>query len=609
MGELMRLMCFATAAFTLVSGGLVMGVEAGHKPNVIVIITDDQGYGDFSRHGNPVLKTPHLDRLASQSIRLTDFHVAPMCTPTRGQLMTGIDCLRNGAMNVSSGRTLLRRGVPTMADVFAANGYQAGQFGKWHLGDNYPYRPPDRGFHESIFFPSSHIGSAPDFWNNDYFDDTYNHNGRREQYSGYCTDVFFREAIAWMKRCADRHEPFFTYLATNAPHGPLFVPAKYRELYADQKPPVARFFGMIANIDENIGLFDEFLHESGLAENTIVVFLTDNGGTAGVPVFTAGMRGRKIELYEGGHRVPCFVRWPAGRLREPGDESELTQVQDLLPTLIDLCDMTLQMKPTFDGLSLAPLLRGETDSLPDRTLVIQFSRMNEPRPSKGDACVLWNRWRLVQDKELFDLATDPEQKTNVIDRFPDIAVRLRDYYDRWWAGVAPRVNEHEAIVVGSDTENPLLLSPADWEDSFLDQGAQVRAGLRRNGAWNIEVAAAGSYEITLRRWPAEADTPIRAELPVMKHADGQFPAGIALPVAKARLKIGDFSATQPVAAETKSVTFATKLDAGRTKLQTWFLDDSSDEIAGAYYVTVHRSEEEVRQLKQALGEPIRETLP
>jgi arylsulfatase A-like enzyme len=578
---------FVIAALTA-EGAVACAADAPKKPNVIVLIADDQGYGDLSCHGNPVLKTPHLDKLHAESVRLTDFHVAPMCTPTRGQLLTGVDCLRNGAMNVSSGRTFLRRGIPTMADVFAASGYRTGQFGKWHLGDNYPYRPQDRGFHESLFFPSSHIGSAPDYWNNDYFDDTYNHNGQREKYSGYCTDVFFGEAIQWMKGCAERKQPFFAYLATNAPHGPLFVPAKYRELYQGQKPNVARFFGMIANIDENLGKLDAFLREAGLKGDTLLVFLTDNGGTVGVPVFHAGMRGRKIDLYDGGHRVPCFVRWPAGKLRKPGDLAELTQVQDLLPTLIELCGLKAPASAKFDGVSLARLLRGEAEKLADRMLVVQFSRMNEPRPRKGDAAVLWQRWRLVQDRELYDLAADPEQKANVVERFPDAAAKMREHYERWWAEMAPKVNEHEAIVVGSDAENPLLLSPADWGDSFLDQGAQVRAGLRRNGAWNVEVAKAGNYEISLRRWPAEADAAIRAGLPAVKHADGEFPAGVALPVATARLRVADFDATRPVGADDKAVTFAVKLAAGRTKLQTWFADADGQEIAGAYYVTVRR---------------------
>jgi arylsulfatase A-like enzyme len=558
------------------------------SPNVILIMTDDQGYGDLSCHGNPVLKTPHLDKLHTESVRLTNFHVTPMCTPTRGQLLTGVDSLRNGAMNVSSGRTLLRRGVPTLGDIFAALGYWTGLFGKWHLGDNYPFRPMDRGFKEALFFPSSHIGSAPDFWNNAYFNDTYNHNGQRKKYAGYCTDVFFGEAIQWMKGCADRKQPFVAYIATNAPHGPLFVPAKYRDLYAKQKPNVARFFGMIANIDDNVGRLEAFLVANGLKENTILVYLTDNGGTAGVPVFNAGMRGRKIDLYEGGHRVPCFVRWPAGKLRKAGDIAELTEVQDLLPTLVDLTGHELPKQAKCDGVSLARLLRGEAEKLADRKLVIQFSRMNQPRPQKGDACVLWQRWRLVQDKELYDLAADPEQKVNVIEKFPAVAEKLRQHYDAWWAEVAPRVNEHEAIIVGSDKENPMLLSPADWEDSFLDQGRQIRDGLRRNGAWNIEVAKAGRYEITLRRWPAEADAPIRAGLAARKHADGEFTAGVALPVASARLRVSDLDMSRPVRDADRAIVFEAKLAAGRTKLQTWFSDGKDKEICGAYYVTVRR---------------------
>jgi len=355
----------------------VMAEETA-TPNVIVVITDDQGYGDLACNGNPVLRTPNLDRLHSESLRLVDFHVAPMCTPTRGQLLSGRDCLANGAMNVSSGRTFLRRELPTLADILAASGYRCGQFGKWHLGDNYPYRPQDRGFHEALFYPSSHIGSAADYWNNHYFDDTYQHNGRREKFTGYTTDVFFDEAIRWMQGQAAAKQPFFCYLATATAHGPLFVPERFRRQYEGRELPgvapnqrgsVARFFGMVANIDDNMGRLDEFLRSSALHHNTILIFMTDNGGTAGVPVFNAGMRGRKIELYEGGHRVPCFIRWPAGSLRPAADLAELTQVQDLLPTITDLCDVKRPADAKFDGVSLAPLLRGAVDRLPDRTLV------------------------------------------------------------------------------------------------------------------------------------------------------------------------------------------------------------------------------------------------
>lgn len=567
---------------------LVLRATGADRPNVIIVLTDDQGYGDLSCHGNPVLQTPQLDRLHNESIRLVDFHAAPMCTPTRGQLMSGRDCLANGAMNVSSGRAFLRLDQPTMATMFAAGGYRCGHFGKWHLGDNYPYRPQDRGFHESVFYPSSHIGSAPDFWNNHYFDDTYSRNGRREKFHGYTTDVFFDEAMKWMRAQAAAERPFFCYLATATAHSPLFVPQKYRDRYRDQKPDVASFLGMIANLDENMGRLDEFLRAAGLRDNTIVIFMTDNGGTVGVPVFNAGMRGHKIELYEGGHRVPCFIRWPAGQLVPPADVQGLTEVQDLLPTLADLCGVKKPADVALDGVSLAPRLRGATTNLPDRTLVVQFSRMDKPSPQCGDAAVLWRRWRLIQDKELFDLATDCAQKTNVIGKHPDVVAKMRAEYARWWARVAPVVNEFSAVTLGADAENPLLLSPCDWADSFFDQSQQVREGLRRNGVWHVVVDRAGEYTFELRRWPREADAAIRAGLPAVKHSDGVFPSGVALPIAQARLKIGAHDERRAVAAADKAVMFTVRLEAGRTQLQTWFEDAAGHAVCGAYYVYVER---------------------
>jgi arylsulfatase len=569
-------------------GALAAAEKTPSQPNVIVIITDDQGYGDFSCHGNPVLKTPHLDRLAAESVRLTNFHVSPMCTPTRGQLLTGQDALRNGAMNVSSGRTLLKRGIPTIASLFADAGYQCGQFGKWHLGDNYPFRPQDRGFHEVLYYPSSHIGSAADAWNNDYFDDTYWHNGRREQFGGYTTDVFFREAMRWMGEQAEAQRPFFCYLATAAAHGPLFVPNPYREPYRSQPRNVASFFGMVANIDENMGRLEEFLRQRDLRDNTLLVFLTDNGGTAGVSVHNAGMRGRKIELYEGGHRVPCFIRWPAGKLRPPGDVAELTQVQDLTPTLVELCGVALPPAVRFDGTSLAGLLRGGQDQLPDRKLVIQFSRMNAPVPRKGDACVLWKQWRLVNHEELYDVASDPQQQHNVVEAHPDVVGELRRHYDRWWEGVAPEVNQFSRVVIGATAEPHSLLSPCEWADVFLDQMAQVRRGERKNGVWHLEADGDGKYQFELRRWPAEADLPITAASPEHRGVDGVYPAGTALAIANARIKIADFDQTVAVSADDRAVSFQVPLSRGPVDLQTWFYDAEGKEVCGAYFVYVQR---------------------
>jgi hypothetical protein len=221
-------------------------------------------------------------------------------------------------------------------------------------------------------------------------------------------------------------------------------------------------------------------------------------------------------------------------------------------------------------------------------LVVQFSRMNHPSPEKGDACVMWRRWRLIQDMELYDLAADPAQKANVIEQHPDVAARLRAYYAKWWESIAPRVEEAQRFVIGHDAENPALLSPCEWFDVFLDQGAQVRRGDKKNGVWHLEVAAAGDYEFELRRWPREADAALTAGLPAHKHTDGEFPAGVALPIAKARLNIGGFDESRVVAVANKAVTFTVKLKLGRAQLQTWFYDAGGKELCGAYFVYVRR---------------------
>lgn len=301
--------------------------QAMDRPNVIIVMTDDQGYGELSCNGNPILKTPQLDKLAGQSLRLTDYHTAPMCTPTRGQLMSGMDAAHNGAINVSSGRALLRPEIATMADIFAENGYSTGIFGKWHLGDNYPFRPEDRGFQETIWFLSSHIGSVPDFWGNDYFDDTYIRNGKREKFEGYCTDIFFDEAMKFIKRSVKAGKPFFTYLPTNTPHGPLIakdedikaMEAAFAEsIFSDMAPGLkgrlVRYLGMVRNIDTNMGKLVEFLKNEGLIENTILIFTTDNGSTHGPLYFNAGMRGMKTELWEGVTVYPALSAGPMGDL-------------------------------------------------------------------------------------------------------------------------------------------------------------------------------------------------------------------------------------------------------------------------------------------------------
>jgi arylsulfatase A-like enzyme len=580
------LICVAFVAATNLTTG-VHAQPASRRPNVVIILSDDQGYGDLSAHGNPVLKTPNLDRLRGESVRLTDFHVAPMCTPTRGQLLTGVDALRNGATSVTAGRSLLRPGLPTMAEIFKASGYRTSIFGKWHLGDSWPNLPQHRGFDESVYHIGWGVSSLAATWLNDNFDDFFFHSGKLEKYPGYCTDVWFEQSMKWMKARQLRNEPFFVYLPTNAPHGPQWVADKYKQSYLGKG--AARFFGMIANLDENMGRLDEFLRASGLYDNTIVIYMNDNGGTAGVNTFNAGMRDRKASYYEGGHRAICFLRWPAGGLRPAGDVDALTEVQDLLPTLIDLLSLRAPKGAKFDGVSLAALLRGKTDglsSLRDRILVVQYGQT----PARYEAAVMWNKWRLVKGTELYDLKADPGQHRNVAAEHADVAQKLRAHYDGWWADVGPRVAEFVPIVIGAPQENPVRLTAVDWADVYCDNTVNcLLPGENKNGPWTVEIARSGRYEFALRRWPVEADAALTAGLPAVKLTDGQYPAGRAMPIAKARLKIGDYDQTLPVGASDKAVTFTLPLKAmAKTRMQTWFYDAQGRELSGAYFVYARR---------------------
>ncbi len=565
----------------LIAQGACAPVEAraAGPPNVVLVMTDDQGYGDLACHGNPMIRTPNLDRLHAESVRLTDFHVSPLCTPTRAGLMTGQNPVRLGAWGTTWGRSLPHRDAITIADVFAESGYATGCFGKWHLGDNYPFRPQDRGFREVLIHGGGGVGQTPDYWGNDYFDDTYFHNGKPERFQGYCTDVWFDAALRFIE--ANRGRPFFAYVPTNAPHGPFNVAEKYSKLYRDNPDvPNAAFYGMITNIDENIGRLVEELDELGIAENTILIFTTDNGtaaGFRGAKGFNAGMRGTKGSLYEGGHRVPCFLRWPKGGLVGPRDVDVLAAHVDMLPTLIDLCRLKRPEGARFDGISLAPLLTGGAERLPQREIFVQFRQSADP-PEKWKAAVLTERWRLVGGKELYDVDADFGQEKDVAKRHPNVVERLRKAYETWWNEVSPAFDSYCEIVLGADEENPARLTGFDWHTrSPWNQGA-IRAGVVANGFWAVEIVRDGTYEFTLRRWPAEVDAPITAAIP----------GGKAIAATTARLKIGELDLNKPIPQDAAAVTFRVDLKAGKTKLQTWLLDDASGQSRGAYYVEVRK---------------------
>ncbi|MFN3150274.1 arylsulfatase [Bremerella sp.] len=606
--------------FSIVHAGLVLAIaafassstRAADRPNVIVILTDDQGYGEFSCNGNPIANTPNIDRLAEAGVRFVDFHVSPMCTPTRGQLMSGLDAFRNGAINVSSGRTLLKPELKTMANVFQEAGYRTGHFGKWHLGDNYPFRPEDRGFEETLWFPSSHINSVPDYWDNDYFEDTYIHNSKRKKYQGYCTDIFFNEAMKWADNSRD-DRPFFAYIALNAAHWPWFVPDAYRKVVRDaidanpesitslgpnRKKDLVSFLAMGANIDENVGRLDHFLEKTGLKTNTIVVFLTDNGSTMGVHYYNAQMRGSKTTLWEGGHRVPCFIRWPKG-IATPGDIDTLCHVQDLMPTLADLCGIESHLPAKLDGISLRPVIDNRTESLPDRMLVINYSRMpgfkvsytteNPAIPHRDGACVMWRQWRLIENRKLYNVKEDIHQNHDVAADHPEVVSNMRSHLNRWWEEVRQDILEPQRVILGHDKENPILLSACEWLDVFVDQQVQIRRGVLKNGAWHVHVDQPGLYEFELRRWPRESGLRLDGGCPSQMVTDGTFVAGTALPIDRAKLRIGK-TVTSIETPNQERTAFITQheLSNGPIEIQSYLLDDNGEELCGAYYLYVRR---------------------
>ena len=345
----------------------VVTAGAAQRPNVVLVITDDQGYGDLSCHGNPVLKTPHLDKLHADSVRLTDYHVAPTCSPTRAALITGHWTNRTGVWHTIMGRSMLRHNEVTIGRILADGGYHTAMFGKWHLGDNYPYRPEDRGFQEVLRHGGGGVGQTPDYWDNAYFDGSYFHNGKAVPASGFCTDVFFDYAKRFIRKVKDDDKPFFVYLCTNAPHGPMHAPEKYAKPYEKQGVNVANFLGMIANIDDNVGAMRAFLKKEGLAENTIFIFTTDNGTSSGANIHNNGMRGRKGSEYDGGHRVPFFIHWPKGGLTGGRDVDMITSYVDVVPTLIDYCKVPAPKGLKFDGVNIRPLIEGQAGGNVDLT--------------------------------------------------------------------------------------------------------------------------------------------------------------------------------------------------------------------------------------------------
>lgn len=572
------------AALIVLTPSLVIGqVQVKKRPNVIVVMTDDQGYGDIGAHGNTMIRTPNLDRLHSQSVRFTNFHVDPTCSQTRSSLMTGRYSTRTGVWHTIMGRSLMYHDEVAMSQYFSDAGYRTGFFGKWHLGDNYPMRPQDRGFQEVVAHGGGGITQTPDYWGNTYFNDTYYHNGTPEKFTGYCTDVFFDNALRFIEQ--NKSDPFFVYLPTNVPHGPFNVADKYSGPYREKgvSERMANFYGMIENADENMGRLMSKLKELDLEANTILIFLTDNGTAAGVARsnsqnrnsnatswkgFNSGMRGQKGSPYDGGHRVPLFIRWPAGGVGGGQDIPTLAAHFDILPTLVEYCGLKRPEHVKFDGRSLDPLIRNQSQQWPDRTLFVHVQRQEIP-PKWTRSAIMTDRWRLNNQNELYDIKSDPGQSTNIANEHPEVMSVLRAAYEEWWTSLTPAFDQYARIVIGSDHENPANLTCHDWHSNQVPWNQNmIRNAPSANGYWMIQVSQSGKYEITLRQRPTIARFPIQANY--------------------ARIKIGDIEARKAIPDGATAVTLSMELKAGPARMQTWFSEEDSEKSRGAFFVEAHR---------------------
>ncbi len=546
---------------------------AAERPNVILVITDDQGYGDVGAHGNSMINTPNLDALHKQSLRLTNYHVDPTCSPTRSALMTGRYSSRTGVWHTIMGRSIMAAEETTIAEVFADAGYRTGMTGKWHLGDCYPFNPEDQGFHEVLRHGGGGIGQTPDYWGNDYVDDHYFDGEKWKPHKGYCTDRFFDWGIDFVARNKDK--PFLLYISTNVPHGPFTVPKKYSDFYREKGVAgnMANFYGMIENFDENMGRLMAKLDELELTDDTILIFTTDNGTAAGVvrgggardakwKGFNDGMRGQKGSEYDGGHRVPMFIRWP-GEVKAGKDVPNLTAHIDVLPTLAQLCRVPLAEDADIDGRSLVPLFEGK--AWKERTLVVHSQRIENPEKSRKSA-VMTDRWRLVNGKELYDMQADPGQTENVADQHSDVVELLTASYEKWWKHIDDRFDEFVRIPLGASQANPTSFTCHDWHANNVPWNhGQINRMPAASGFWAVDVTQAGKYEVTLRLRPEGVEFPLRK--------------------GTAKVRVGDIEQSAAITPGESSATVTLELPKGPAKFQTW-LEEENRGTRGAYFVTV-----------------------
>lgn len=477
------------------------------KPNILLIMTDDQGYGDFSIHGNKDLQTPNIDQFAKDGIQFERFYVSPLCAPTRASLLTGRYSLRTGVWGVTHSKEAMRPEEVTIAEALKAKGYRTGLFGKWHNGEQFPYTPPGQGFDDFFGFHNGH-------WNN-YHDADLLRGTKFVPTKGYIADVLTDEAIAFMD--ANQSRPFFCYVPFNTPHSPYQVPEKYFKALKAKglSDELIAVYGMCMNIDENVGRLLEKVKDLSLRKHTIVLFLTDNGANG--DRFNAGMRGRKGSLHEGGSRVPLFFQWP-GHFDKPRTIKQICAHIDIMPTLLDLCGLSKPDGVSFDGRSLVPLLEGKEIQWQERLLFTHNTGSGrEPGPSPG--AVRSERYRAVIENkggwQLYDMVEDPGQTTDLAKTKPEVLQPMTAAYDAWFKDVSKAGFQRFPLPIGHAEENPVTLHAPqahfsggvyffakngfanDWLTGWTSKDDRIW--------WEIDVARAGKYESNLQFLCPETD--------------------------------------------------------------------------------------------------------
>lgn len=511
----------ALAAITVATSVFSLNAEV-QRPNVVLIITDDQGYGDLGITGNPHVKTPAIDNFARESIRFNQFYVSPVCAPTRASLMTGRYSLRTGMRDTYNGGAIMASEEVTIAEMLKQADYKTGVFGKWHLGDNYPFRPGDQGFDESLIHLSGGMGQPGDFTtffraDSSYFDPVLWHNGEMKAYRGYCSDIFADEAIGFIEQ--NHQSLFFLFLSFNAPHTPLQVPEKYYNMYKDIDPSAGfendnrpfhqmtekdkedarKVYGMVSNIDDNVSNLLKKLEELKLTENTLVIFMTDNGPQQ--RRYNAGMRGLKSSVFRGGVRVPFFWRLPA--IFDGNQDIETTVAHiDILPTLSELCNAKMPEDRVIDGKSFLPLLQGDdVNSFKDRPLFFYWNRRypelyNNIALQRGPYKLVGNTGfdADVEDFELFNIREDEYEQENIVDLNKTLAAEMKAEIDRILLDItgSAQLRNPPRIVIGSEHENPVYLNR---NDAGGQRGIWTQEEVY--GKWRVKIHE-GKYNVRIR---------------------------------------------------------------------------------------------------------------